>query len=52
MTKKERKRLLIGTLVMAVIFFSVALIGWTQDEFVINYFYLCIQPKKATNPKK
>ena len=39
MTKKERKRLLIGTLVMAVIFFSVALIGWTQDEFVINYFY-------------
>ena len=39
MTKKERKRLLIGTLIMALVFFSVAMIGWTQKEFVINYFY-------------
>ena len=39
MNKQERKRLLIGTLIMAVVFFSVAMIGWTQKEFVINYFY-------------
>lgn len=39
MNKQERKRLLIGTLIMALVFFSVAMIGWTQKEFVINYFY-------------
>ena len=39
MTKKERIRLLIGTLIMSAIFLAVAAIGWTQQEFVINYFY-------------
>ncbi len=39
MNKQERIRLLLGTLIMAILFFSVALIGWTQNEFVINYFY-------------
>ena len=39
MTKKERIRLLIGTLIMGAVFLAVAAIGWTQQEFVINYFY-------------
>ena len=39
MNKQERIRLIIGVLVMAAVFFAVAAIGWTQNEFVINYFY-------------
>lgn len=39
MTKKERKRLLIGVGVMAVIFIAVASIGWMQDEYLITYYY-------------
>ncbi len=39
MTKKERIRLLIGVGVMAVIFIAVAAIGWTQDEYLITYYY-------------
>ena len=39
MTKKERIRLLIGVGVMAVIFIAVASIGWTQDEYLITYYY-------------
>ena len=39
MTKKERIRLLTGVAVMALLFGAVASIGWTQDEFLITYYY-------------
>ena len=39
MSKKERIRLLIGVIVMILLFCAIASIGWTQDEFIITYYY-------------
>lgn len=39
MDKKERKRLLVGVIVMALFFCAIASIGWTKQKFTITYFY-------------
>lgn len=39
MSKKERIRLLVGVIVIAVFFCAIASIGWTKQEFTITYCY-------------
>ncbi len=39
MLKKERIRLLIGAILLALMFFAIASLGWFRDEFTITYHY-------------